>query len=252
MKEKLIKAELRIFKMSNPKQRSLSSYFLIIVADIISKKTICAGITASTSHGWHVFPLTNVVKTWIFDNSKNKGIHISIRSLYGNNDKVKFATKQTIRREPILVIHTKNHDEITLTSIPDFHFNKTLLMSSLNKQSKTSKTRRRRAVNDPCHLEPLEVPIQEIGWNINIMKPQVFTINHCKGRCWHDSSKVYQQQTNHAIIQALYAAVTQEEKTSYPCCAPAEFQPGSALIISSRNVKLLILEKLTVTSCECM
>ena len=154
-------------------------------------------------------------------------------------------------------MQTKNDDDITLASIPDLQVNETLLTSVMKKKHEIEgRSRKRRTVlqrrDEPCHLEPLHVPIQEVGWDVNIAKPEVFIINQCEGRCWHDSSKAYHKQTNHAIIQALYAAVTQGQKASYPCCAPAGFQNGSALIISSSNIKLLILEKLTVTSCECM
>lgn len=239
--------------MSNPKQRVLSSYYLIKIKDVYRKETICAGITTSASHGWLIYPLTNIVKKWVRDPSKNHGIQIFIKSIYGDNNKVKFATKQTIRREPILIVRSKNKNEVTLSSLPDLQLNETLLKSFIDK---TTRRRERREVGGynrgSCHVEPLRVPLHEVGWDENIAQPDYFTINQCKGTCWYDTAKIYERKTNHAIIQSMYAALTGGQKASFPCCAPAKYDEGTALIVSTTTIKLIILEKLTVTKCECM
>lgn len=261
-REKLIKAELRIFKYPNRKRTPLTSFVQIDVKDKNTNKIISSRILTSSGSGWQVFPVTNIVSAWISKEHLNKGVQLSVRPLYGANEEIKFATKKTVRREPILVVYTKDSDDLVLATLSNlkqnaaaFFVTKTNAKPSAE-ESNLPRRVRRRARFDPCRVEELSVPLVQIGWHKSFAAPRKFRINQCKGTCGYDASKAYHKQTNHAIIQALYATITGGRKTSYPCCAPSKFAPGNALIVdrmpSGEVVKVVSLEKLTVVQCQCL
>ncbi|XP_047145751.1 protein DVR-1 homolog isoform X1 [Hydra vulgaris] len=251
--EVLKRAELRLFKGHSARYRFLTTILQIKVTNTLSNKTVSSKIISSTSYGWQVFPITEVVQDWIDSRAKNNGLYITIRKLYGANMLFNFKTKY-VRHKPFLITFTKEKKELSLISLLKKN-EKRFMPTVENDLAK----RKRRVVADNakvCGVEPLNVPLELIDWQKLFIYPTHFIINHCKGFCYHKNDKDNDEQTSHSILQALYADVLQNDIVKYPCCAPTKFLPGTALIIDRSSVneviKLVQLENLTVTECKCL
>ena len=255
-REVLKKAELRLFKgkNKNSKHRDLTRVLQMDVINLSNNKTVSSKIISSKSYGWQVFPLTEIVQNWIDNRTHNKGLKISIRTLYGANTLLDFEADKSLQHRSILVTYTKEKKELSLSS----------LLKQFGPHPNSIKTnnlakRIRRTVNDnikKCGVEPLVVPLELIDWHKLFRYPTQFTINQCKGQCYHKNDEDYLGQTSHSILQALFAGVVQDDNVNYPCCAPTKFLPGPAILIDHSSgiqvIKVVRLENLTVTECECL
>ncbi|XP_065664915.1 protein DVR-1 homolog [Hydra vulgaris] len=250
--ESLKRAELRLFK--NASRKLLRSVLQVNIVNLFSNKTVSANIISSNSYGWQIYPLTEVVQNWIYNKNQNKGLTISIQKLYGTNTFVNFNSE---KHKPFLVTFTKEKRELSLTSLLKKNIKiwepreKSAIIVS--QTTIVAKRRRRREINynykNICGVQQLIVPLKKVGWNNLFLFPDHFIINQCKGQC-------YIKKTAHSILQTLYADVLKNHEVKHPCCAPSKLSPGTALIYdrsSGKNVfKLVRLQNLTVTECECL
>lgn len=258
MNKTLVRADLRLFKL---KQKTNSSVpmklYRVDVIDNASNKPVVSQMISSRKEGWQVFQISDVVHSWIIESRRNKGLQVFVRSDDSANGSSPFSHHLQFDYEPILVLYLndKTHQDFNLLS--GLPINTTAVKASMQKGHK--RVRRRARKHRPCRVEDLQVPLNQIGWYKNIIAPVNFDINQCKGHCGHHASKSYLGQTNHALLQALLAAVT--ERVSYPCCSPTKFEHGTALMIDEKldrngdtrqKIKIVQLNKMKVTKCECL
>lgn len=267
-KETVKKAEFRIFKYPNKIKRPNFCYIQVSIKDSFTNQIAASSFINCKATGWQTFPITNLIKKYVTYKQVNRGFFLSTKLIYGAEEKIEFSTNTDKNNKVLLIVYTKDEDDITLASLT----NTTVLENSqLKKNTNKSKInvesnifnifnkRKRRDIQhdnfvnrQPCQLKALNVPTKKIGWNHKIIEPGIFKINQCVGTCLHDPSKANKKQTNHAILQALYTAVTDGQYSSYPCCAPVSFENDRALMREGETIKVVVLTKLRVTSCACL
>jgi len=262
-RETLIKAQLRLFKLPNHRQRNTAAsrplhLVRLDIIDIATNRVVCSRMARDRNSGWQVFPLTEVVRQWR-NNKFNKGIRIQVNSYTSENNVVPFSTSKRLDQEPILVVYTREDPKELMDLLagqgsltPSHLFNRNDTSAAAD-HTPHRRVRRRVRKNRTCRVDHLSVPLHQIGW-LNFIHPKKFVINQCKGRCGHHSSKAYSGQTNHALLQALMAAVTETKMAAYPCCAPTKFESGTALLVENhnQNIKVIKFEKLRVIKCACL
>lgn len=269
-KEDLKKAELRVFKLANVHRRAQNAYVQINIINRYNGQVVSSKLMGTKAHGWMTFPLTDIVRTWISNPEFNQGIRIAIKTIYGDGkDSVDFATRNHVRREPILVIFTKRQNE-GLESIIELGDAEAKLKKKVDSAEHLLKRRRKRnteltmddnsrSIEDTtptCRLKRLDVPVDVIAAKVQIIIPKVLKINQCVGTCETSNLNTNENEivTNHAYIQGLYAIGNKDVKL--PCCAPSSFDPQTTLQREFVNdleiLKVSVLQNMIATSCSCL
>ncbi|XP_065673419.1 bone morphogenetic protein 7-like isoform X1 [Hydra vulgaris] len=259
--ETLKKAELRLFKSHYSKHRFQTGVLQVIVINIFNNKTVSSKKMSFYGYGWQVFPVTRVVQDWIDNRTHNRGLNILVQKLNGSSERFDLNFNNFYQHDSALITFTKEKKELSLLSL--LKKNDLQPISGKNKISNNindvvNRVRRSEEGRESklCGVEPLVVPLELIDWHNLFIMPKSFSINQCKGQCFHKNDEDYLGQTSHSILQALYADVLQDDNVNYPCCAPTKFLPASAILndrSSNREVyKLVQLENLQVTECECL
>lgn len=278
--EKIQKAELHLFKEHRPSQKTpLASLVQIDVINNRNDRIISSRILNVAVHGWITFPVTKTIRRWVRKRKNNKGIRISVKSLYGGEKQVKFATKNHFRREPMLVVFTKR---IKGSSLSAFLEESTDTSSTINNEKKkrrqkrhlsslpnnndnnemthiNSLSRKKDGKKEDCQLKDLVINTDQFGFKSRFLSPHFINIHQCVGSCSYKKEPLY-EQTNHGIFQAM-ASVSHDGKMSKsvpdePCCAPSEFKDQmmiAAVIKGNTNIiKFITLDKLIATKCACL
>ena len=237
-----------------------------------NERVISSRIVSVHVHGWLRFPVTKIVKRWVRKRKNNKGLQVRIRNIGDDKDSVKFGTKNTLRREPMLVVFTKRVKGSSLAAL--------LNGNGLNiLQNNEKKKRAKRSIvtmndekpynhidhhkdrNFECQLKPLRINTGNMGFGENIINPTEININQCVGSCPAKIKEDFNRHhTTHAIFQAIVADSsrpdTSHDQPARPCCSPSEFE-DKVMIISGRKgsqelIQLVKFEKLIATKCACL
>lgn len=239
--EKIQKAELHLFKENRPSQKT--PHTSLVQIDIINNRNdrvISSRILSVAVHGWITFPVTKTIRRWVRKRKINKGIRISVKSLYGAEKNVKISTKNHFRREPMLVVFTKRIKGSSLAALLEDSTdnNNKLDTTSSSSSSTTNNEKKRRqkrqlssASNDneneeqssgemtyinslekrkmrkeekkeDCQLKDLIINTEQFGLKDRFLSPQFINIHQCVGSCGYKKVPTY-EQTNHGIFQAM-------------------------------------------------
>lgn len=146
--EKIQKAELHLFKEHRPSQKTpLTSLVQVDVINNRNGRVISSRILNSAVHGWIIFPVTKIVRRWVRKRKNNKGIRISIKSLYGAEKNVKFSTKKNFRREPMLIVFTKRIKGSNLAALLKDSSDNNNRLDTSSSTTSNNKNRRRQKRN---------------------------------------------------------------------------------------------------------
>lgn len=246
--------------------RRRSAYIQINIVDRYSSKVVSSKIMGTMVHGWITFPVTDITRKWIASPKTNQGITVTVQTIFGDaGNKVVFASKTQIRREPILVVFSKgkNTGLETILDLPDINKKnkerhrerRNVIMDARKNNNKAKSKNLKEMPDEKCQLRPLKVPVSVISSKVQILGPNVLEINQCVGSCIPNVHKdLTEGATSHAIIQAFYAATGNDVK--YPCCSPATFEPiitlQRVIIGDQTSMKIALLQKAIATSCSCL
>lgn len=267
-----------MFKQYDPTQRSRNAYLQIDIINGRNNRVISSRLLSSTAHGWITFPLTKIVSRWVRKPHKNNGIRINVKRLYKAKvgkqleETLQFGTKNSFRREPMLVVFSKRTKGSNLASL----LNEGELTAMKEKLTRKERMRRAIAVDETftnltdepgkrntrkdvvCHLRSLNVSVARFGFKMKLIYPSVFSVNQCVGTCKFKQLHDGKFQTNHALFQAYRAAEEglgkrTENHVEPPCCAPSEYESQLVFFRNlNREVTILHLEKVKATKCQCL
>uniref|UniRef100_A0A7M5VFS2 TGF-beta family profile domain-containing protein n=2 Tax=Clytia hemisphaerica TaxID=252671 RepID=A0A7M5VFS2_9CNID len=274
--EKIQNAELHLFKQYQPngQGRPRSAMIQIDIINMHNERVISSRIVSVHVHGWLRFPVTKIVKRWVRKRKNNKGLQVRIRNIGDDKNNVKFGTKNTLRREPMLVVFTKRVKGSSLAAL----LNGNGLNILQNNEKKKRVKRTIVTMNDDkpnnhiehhhkdghleCQLKPLRINTRNMGFGENIINPTEININQCVGSCPARIKEDFlnNRHTSHAIFQAIVADSSRpgatHDQPALPCCSPSEFK-DEVMIISGRKgsqelIQLVKFEKLIATKCACL
>ena len=279
MAEKVTKAELHLFKQYDPTQRSRYAFLQIDVIKSQNNRVISSRILSTRAHGWITFPLTKTVSRWVRKPHKNYGIRIQIKQFYNKagggqqpqEAALQFGTKNSFRREPMLVVFSKRIKGSNLDSL----FNEKELVAAKKKLAVKKRharaspktiinltdelSKRNNRTDAICHLRPLNVSVMYFGFDMKLIYPSVFIVNQCVGTC--KFKQLHKAQTNHALFQAYRAAESYREEgeelsenhVDPPCCAPSAYESQLVIFKNAKSqVTILNLENMKATQCKCL
>nr|XP_014348902.1 PREDICTED: bone morphogenetic protein 2-like [Latimeria chalumnae] len=246
--EKVLKAELRVFKLRQ---------------NFLNGKSL----------GRHLCK----VSQWVQDSSTNHGFLIIAPLLSGNSldyNIVRFAESQS-QRNPVtsfLVLFTDDGRRRSPRSIspspslfaelnsvpqevPSDTSSAAQIIPPLTRINKSRKTRSTPNYIEgrplPCQRRPLYVDFEEVGWSGWIISPRRYSAYHCKGSCPFPLGQGL-GATNHATVQSIVNALRISKEVNTPCCVPDKLRSINLLYFDEEeNVVLKQYDDMVVVSCGC-
>uniref|UniRef100_H3AVL2 TGF-beta family profile domain-containing protein n=1 Tax=Latimeria chalumnae TaxID=7897 RepID=H3AVL2_LATCH len=271
--EKVLKAELRVFKLRqnflNGKSlgRHLCKVDVYRLLDSGGKPwrgtLISSRILPLCSQRWEVFSVTQTVSQWVQDSSTNHGFLIIAPLLSGNSldyNIVRFAESQS-QRNPVtsfLVLFTddgRRRSPRSISPSPSHTSSAAQIIPPLTRINKSRKTRSTPNYIEgrplPCQRRPLYVDFEEVGWSGWIISPRRYSAYHCKGSCPFPLGQGL-GATNHATVQSIVNALRISKEVNTPCCVPDKLRSINLLYFDEEeNVVLKQYDDMVVVSCGC-
>uniref|UniRef100_A0A673L1X9 Transforming growth factor beta n=1 Tax=Sinocyclocheilus rhinocerous TaxID=307959 RepID=A0A673L1X9_9TELE len=238
----LVKAELRIFRLQNPKARvSEQRIELYQVSPLLSinSKVSCAvqrkhfSLPPDRNNGFKI-SLHCPCCTFVPSNNyiiPNKSEELEAR----------FAMEISMFKKRR---HSGQSPHLLLMLLPSYR---------LESQHKSHRQKRAldaafcsRNVQDNCCLRSLYIDFKkDLGWRW-IHEPKGYNANFCAGACPY----LWSADTQHSTILGLYNTINPEASAS-PCCVSQDLEPLTILYYIGKNPKIEQLSNMIVKSCKC-
>ncbi|XP_053305888.1 bone morphogenetic protein 2-like [Spea bombifrons] len=278
--EKMLKAELRIFKWKTLGMASKHHFCRIDVYELLESASLpCRGNLISSrllplhSQGWEMFNVTQTVSKWVGDNNTNHGFLVMAMLPSGrflDVDLLGLKKYQTESKRSYLVLFSDDGRRGVPTSMlsnPIMKDTDTTLSPSEPQSKMLSapykspgaveniKTRQIRDVfedtNLPCQRSSMYVDFEEIGWDGWIISPKGYNAYHCTGTCLFPLGQGL-SATNHATVQSIVHALKLNKEISSPCCVPNKLNSINLLYFDDEeNVVLKQYNDMVAVSCGC-
>ncbi|XP_048842217.1 transforming growth factor beta-2 proprotein isoform X1 [Brienomyrus brachyistius] len=264
----LVKAELRLFRLQNPKARvqeqRIELYQNLVHKDLTSpmQRYIDSKVVQTHAKGeWLSFDVTEAVSEWLLHRDRNSGFKISLHCpcctfvpsnnliipnkseelearFAGIDDSFQHSDDQKRRRHNGLSPH------LLLMLLPSYR---------LESQHKPHRQKRAldaaycsRNVQDNCCLRSLYIDFKrDLGWKW-IHEPKGYNANFCAGACPY----LWSADTQHSKVLGLYNTINPEASAS-PCCVSQDLEPLTILYYIGKTPKIEQLSNMIVKSCKC-
>lgn len=261
----LVKAELRIFRLQNPKARvpeqRIELYQILAHKDLTSptQRYIDSKVVRTNTEGeWLSFDVTEAVSEWLLHRDRNNGFKISLHCpcctfvpstnyIIPNKSEeleARFAgiDDSFIHSRDLKKKHQSPH--LLLMLLPSYR---------LESQHKSHRQKRAldaafcsRNVQDNCCLRSLYIDFKrDLGWRW-IHEPKGYNANFCAGACPY----LWSADTQHSKVLGLYNTINPEASAS-PCCVSQDLEPLTILYFIGKTPKIEQLSNMIVKSCKC-
>uniref|UniRef100_A0A8C5WGZ5 TGF-beta family profile domain-containing protein n=1 Tax=Leptobrachium leishanense TaxID=445787 RepID=A0A8C5WGZ5_9ANUR len=281
--EKLLKAELRVFKwkaLSSPERHHFCRVDVYKISDSASRpwrvNLIASRYLSLHFHGWEMFNVTLTISKWVGDNNTNHGFLVTYTLPNGEViDEEHLGSKkhQPKTRRSYLVIHSddgrrgipnstiihpnlKNTDSSVMPSKPQYSMQP--LAHRYPRAVDRLKTRHGRETqiqnepDPPCKRKPMYVDFEEIGWDGWIIFPKGYNAYFCKGTCPFPLGQDM-GATNHATVQSIMYILKLNKEVEKPCCVPNKLNSINLLYFDEEeNVVLKQYNDMIAESCGCL
>jgi len=262
-KEKIKKAELRIYKKKPLSHNHAEGSFKISLFYLKSSKTksgqrknnrvfvASRRVSSKDTVGrWIRFDVTSAVKFWKERPGENFGVILSVQGLKAFSSDFRIGNHG--RRAPFLVTYTAN---------PQVKFKSTKTLKNCSKSqvseeddhffhndSTTTRNRAKRSIFRTCRRRWVYVNFKKLKWNW-IIAPSGYSANYCEGIC-PTVLHAQLEPTNHAILQNILHRM--DSRIPSPSCAPTKLHGISVLYkTSDRSIALTEYGGMVVSSCGC-
>ncbi|XP_006625748.1 transforming growth factor beta-2 proprotein [Lepisosteus oculatus] len=259
----LVKAELRIFRLPNPKARvseqRIELYQVLGHKELTSptQRYIDSKVVKTKMEGeWLSFDVTEAVSEWLLHRERNNGFKISLHCpcctfVPSNNYIIPNKSEE---------LETKfaGIDDIYIRNSKDSERSPHLLLMllpSYRLESQQTSRRKKRAldaaycsrnVQDNCCLRPLYIDFKrDLGWKW-IHEPKGYNANFCAGACPY----LWSADTQNSKVIGLYSTINPEASAS-PCCVSQDLEPLTILYYIGKTPKIEQLSNMIVKSCKC-
>ncbi|XP_030060834.1 bone morphogenetic protein 2-like [Microcaecilia unicolor] len=283
--EKILKAELRIFKLKQNSGSGKSSRYHICRVDVYEildsgakpwrGNLITSRLLPLHLQGWEVFNVTQTVSRWAQDNGSNHGFLIITTLPSGYSLEFNFMSFAKSRdkqdnKKSFLVLFTDDGRRGSFKNVlassaeilasSDENPSSFLLLdeNTIPSVIGINKSRTIRGVPVyvqgqlmPCKRSPLYVDFKEIGWTGWIISPKGYNAYYCKGACLFPLGQGL-GATNHATVQSIVHALKLSRDISTPCCVPNKLHSINLLYFDEEeNVVLKQYDDMVAVSCGC-
>ncbi|ROL33003.1 Transforming growth factor beta-2 [Anabarilius grahami] len=267
----LVKAELRIFRLQNPKARvseqRIELYQILGHKELTSptQRYIDSKVVRTRMEGeWLSFDVTEAVSEWLLHRDRNNGFKISLHCpcctfVPSNNYIIPNKSEELETRfagiddsfvhgGDLKMFKKRRHSgqspHLLLMLLPSYR---------LESQHKSHRQKRAldaafcsRNVQDNCCLRSLYIDFKkDLGWRW-IHEPKGYNANFCAGACPY----LWSADTQHSNILGLYNTINPEASAS-PCCVSQDLEPLTILYYIGKNPKIEQLSNMIVKSCKC-
>ncbi|KAK2854702.1 hypothetical protein Q7C36_006571 [Tachysurus vachellii] len=256
----LVKAELRIFRLQNPKARvteqRIELYQILGHKDLTSptQRYIDSKVVRTRTEGeWLSFDVTEAVSEWLLHRDRNNGFKISLHCpcctfVPSNNYIVPNKSEELEARfagiDDSFRRHSGQSPHLLLMLLPSYR---------LESQHKSHRQKRAldaafcsRNVQDNCCLRSLYIDFKkDLGWRW-IHEPKGYNANFCAGACPY----LWSADTQHTKVLGLYNTINPEASAS-PCCVSQDLEPLTILYFIGKTPKIEQLSNMIVKSCKC-
>uniref|UniRef100_A0A8C4TNN7 Bone morphogenetic protein 2-like n=1 Tax=Erpetoichthys calabaricus TaxID=27687 RepID=A0A8C4TNN7_ERPCA len=263
--EKLIKAELRIFRKKQSTMPGKSfvhhfgkvmniNFFVFNIAVLMESgikpwrgNLISSRLLPLHTQGWEVFNVTLTVSKWLLDSNSNHGLLLVFTLPTGNfwEASVGRFTKQV------------RHPEEARGFLVLFSVDGRKGESTGNMPLPGTALFSRAAPGNPetpvtsCQRLPLYVDFEEIGWSGWIISPKGYNAYQCKGACPFPLGEGL-RATNHATVLSIVNALKLTREVHTPCCVPEKLYSINLLYFDDEeNVVLKQYDDMVAASCGC-
>ncbi|KAM9424127.1 transforming growth factor beta-2 proprotein [Pholidichthys leucotaenia] len=269
----LVKAELRIFRLPNPRARvpeqRIELYQILGHKDQASptQRYIDSKVVQTQMEGeWLSFDVTEAVSEWLNHRDRNNGFKISLHCpcctcVPSNNYIVPNKSEELEARFAGIddsLIHggeLKVFRRRQLSALAPHLLLMLLPSYRLQSQSQHKNYRAKRAldaiycsrnVQDNCCLRSLYIDFKrDLGWRW-IHEPKIYEANFCAGACPY----LWSADTQHSKVLGLYNTINPEASAS-PCCVSQDLEPLTILYYIGKTPKIEHLSNMKVRSCKC-
>ncbi|XP_017331706.2 transforming growth factor beta-2 proprotein [Ictalurus punctatus] len=257
----LVKAELRIFRLQNPKARvseqRIELYQILGHKDPTSptQRYIDSKVVRTRTEGeWLSFDVTEAVSEWLLHRDRNNGFKISLHCpcctfVPSNNYIIPNKSEELEARfagidDNFGRRHSGLSPHLLLMLLPSYR---------LESQHKSHRQKRAldaafcsRNVQDNCCLRSLYIDFKkDLGWRW-IHEPKGYNANFCAGACPY----LWSADTQHTKVLGLYNTINPEASAS-PCCVSQDLEPLTILYFIGKTPKIEQLSNMIVKSCKC-
>lgn len=267
----LVKAELRVFRLQNPKARvseqRIELYQILAHKDLTSptQRYIDSKVVHTRMEGeWLSFDVTEAVSEWLNHRERNSGFKISLHCpcctfVASNNYIIPNKSEELEARfagiddgGDLKVSKRRRHNapppHLLLMLLPSYR-----LESHSQPQHKGHRAKRAldaaycsRNVQDNCCLRTLFIDFKrDLGWRW-IHEPKGYNANFCAGACPY----LWSADTQHSKVLGLYNTINPEASAS-PCCVSQDLEPLTILYYIGKTPKIEQLSNMIVKSCKC-
>ncbi|XP_015201843.2 bone morphogenetic protein 2-like isoform X1 [Lepisosteus oculatus] len=282
--EKMIKAELRIFKYKHNFVAGKPFGHRFCKVDIYESldgetkpwrgNLIASRLLPLFAQGWEVFNVTLTVSKWIHNSDSSPGFLIVTTLASGNALGPSVTTADRYQRRAggkraFLVLFSDDGRRASKTHISHFPGESTIAGGQAapapvqaENAASPSKTRSRirtaraapfyaEGYPKSCQRLPLYVDFEEIGWSGWIISPRGYNAYHCKGSCPFPLGEGL-RATNHATVQSIVNALKLSSEVEMPCCVPDKLHSINLLYFDDEeNVVLKQYDDMVAVSCGC-
>ncbi|XP_052086249.1 bone morphogenetic protein 7-like [Mytilus californianus] len=266
VEEKVVKAELRIFKDKAKKWKSndfqIQIYLIKQGPDPEDKYLESVGnVTTKADHvGWLTLDLTKAAELWTQYPTANLGLYMKIKFIRKGSevDPDKFGIvghRGAKNRQPFLTGFFKASQKVNLRKTRAAERYKRQAMQDMSADQPETPAYRyarypRRIRRWPCQRKQMFVKFKDLGWQSWIIAPDGFQAFYCEGECQFPLA-AHMNATNHAIVQTLVHLMNPKQAPS-PGCAPTKLGAQSVLYFDDNlNVVLQKFPMMIVKSCGC-
>ncbi|XP_078516636.1 transforming growth factor beta-2 proprotein-like isoform X2 [Lissotriton helveticus] len=229
----LVKAELRLFRVPNPKSRAseqrVELYQILRAKDAYSSSQRyidSRNLQPSNKAGWLVFDVTETVGEWL----SRRGIDVDImKDLPKNKWKPEYSSKT-----PHLI----------LTLLPPNRME--TLQNNRRKKRAVETPTCTKSTDQGCCLRSLYIDFRkDLNWKW-IYEPRGYKANFCAGSCPY----LWSADTQYNMVLPLYNKMNPDASAA-PCCVPQDLEPLTIIYYVGRKPKVEQLSNMVVKSCKC-
>ena len=269
-KEKIQKAELRIFKRRS-KLETTHGYFQV-TANRLHRRAVDGSdswrrkqsvvdtklVKCRRVGEWIVLNVTAAVAFWSSWPSRNFGLWITVAGFGVPQSDFYIATGG--RKEPILIVYGVNSEKNNHRSLKNANeipnetrdtYEQDTRWKGKNDDGSFASARSRRSVDEErCARRKLFVKFRDLKWDKWIIAPRGFSAFYCMGTCPEIIDKFF-NPTNHAIIQNLLHH-RYNKKIPEACCVPASLHSISMMYFE-RDGSIVLKEYsgMVASTCGC-
>lgn len=269
-KEKIQKAELRIFKRRS-KLETTNGHFKVTV-NRLNRRAVDGSsswrrkltvvdtklVKCRRVGGWIVLNVTSAVAFWSSWPSRNFGLWITVTGIGAPQSDFYIASGG--RKEPILIIYGDNsakgnhRTQKTVDEMPQEtrHTSEQMNRSKQkDEHNPLASARSRRSLHEErCARRKLFVKFRDLKWDKWIIAPRGFSAFYCMGTCPEIIDKFF-NPTNHAIIQNLLHH-RHNKKIPAACCVPTSLHSMSLMYFElDGSIVLREYSGMVASACGC-